>query len=89
MVLVSPRFKPMKHTMPTGRGEEVTGSPIFKRWGLPLLPEEKMLMKMIVVSEGFEGAGKASLPFFPCGSTWWAFRDVQVVGLHMALPSAF
>lgn len=34
-------FKPMKHTMPTGRGEE-----------------EKMLMKMLVVSEGFEGAGK-------------------------------
>mmetsp|Transcript_6161 Transcript_6161/g.14306 ORF Transcript_6161/g.14306 Transcript_6161/m.14306 type:complete len:577 (+) Transcript_6161:59-1789(+) len=35
------KFKPMKHTMPTGRGEQ-----------------EKILMKMIVVSEGFEGAGK-------------------------------
>jgi len=35
------KFKPMKHTMPTGRGEE-----------------EKMLMKMVVVSDGFEGAGK-------------------------------
>merc|ERR1719215_1717378 len=35
------KFKPMKHTMPTGRGEE-----------------EKMLMKMLVVSEGFEGAGR-------------------------------
>jgi len=35
------KFKPMKHTMPTGRGEE-----------------EKMLMKLIVVSEGREGAGK-------------------------------
>eukprot|EP00929_Paragymnodinium_shiwhaense_P000276 TRINITY_DN100517_c0_g1_i1.p1 TRINITY_DN100517_c0_g1~~TRINITY_DN100517_c0_g1_i1.p1 ORF type:complete len:631 (-),score=186.69 TRINITY_DN100517_c0_g1_i1:348-2144(-) len=34
-------FKPMKHTMPTGRGEE-----------------ERMLMKMIVVSEGHEKAGK-------------------------------
>jgi len=35
------KFKPMKHTMPTGRGEE-----------------ERMLMKMIVVSEGFDGAGR-------------------------------
>jgi len=35
------KFKPMKHTMPTGRGEE-----------------EKMLMKMLVISEGFEGAGR-------------------------------
>jgi len=34
-------FKPMKHTMPTGRGEA-----------------EKILMKIIVVSEGFEGAGR-------------------------------
>merc|ERR1719229_234007 len=34
------KFKPMKHTMPTGRGEE-----------------ERMLFKMIVVSDGFEGAG--------------------------------
>merc|ERR1719210_3010824 len=35
------KFKPMKHTMPTGRGEE-----------------ERMLMKMLVISEGFEGAGR-------------------------------
>jgi len=35
------KFKPMKHTMPTGRGEQ-----------------EKMLMKMLVVSDGFEGAGR-------------------------------
>ena len=35
------KFKPMKHTMPTGRGEE-----------------EKMMMKLICVSEGFEDAGK-------------------------------
>jgi glutathione reductase (NADPH) len=35
------KFKPMKHTMPTGRGEE-----------------EKMMMKLICVSEGFEHAGK-------------------------------
>jgi glutathione reductase (NADPH) len=35
------KFKPLKHTMPTGRGEE-----------------ERVLMKMIVVSEGFEGAGR-------------------------------
>lgn len=35
------KFKPMKHTMPTGRGEE-----------------ERMLMKLLVISEGFEGAGK-------------------------------
>jgi len=34
------KFKPMKHTMPTGRGEE-----------------ERMLFKMLVVSDGFEGAG--------------------------------
>lgn len=34
------KFKPMKHTMPTGRGEE-----------------ERMLFKMLVVSEGVEGAG--------------------------------
>eukprot|EP00927_Polykrikos_kofoidii_P049367 TRINITY_DN43432_c0_g1_i1.p1 TRINITY_DN43432_c0_g1~~TRINITY_DN43432_c0_g1_i1.p1 ORF type:complete len:588 (-),score=107.61 TRINITY_DN43432_c0_g1_i1:300-2063(-) len=34
-------FKPMKHTMPTGRGDE-----------------ERMLMKMIVVSDGFNGAGQ-------------------------------
>jgi len=35
------KFKPMKHTMPTGRGEE-----------------ERMMMKMIVVSEGFDHADK-------------------------------
>lgn len=35
------KFKPMKHTMPTGRGEE-----------------EKMMMKLIAVSEGFDHAGK-------------------------------
>jgi len=35
------KFKPMKHTMPTGRGEE-----------------ERMLMKMLVISDGFEGAGR-------------------------------
>merc|ERR1719190_262807 len=35
------KFNPMKHTMPTGRGDE-----------------ERMLMKMLVVSEGFEGAGR-------------------------------
>jgi len=35
------KFKPMKHTMPTGRGEE-----------------ERMLMKMLVISERFEGAGR-------------------------------
>jgi len=34
-------FKPMKHTMPTGRGEE-----------------EKILMKMLVVSDGFKDAGR-------------------------------
>lgn len=34
-------FKPLKHTMPTGRGEE-----------------ERVLMKMVVVSEGFDGAGR-------------------------------
>merc|ERR1740123_2716635 len=39
--MVVTKFKPMKHTMPTGRGEE-----------------EKMLMKMMVISEGFEGAGR-------------------------------
>jgi len=35
------KFKPMKHTMPTGRGEE-----------------ERMMMKMIVISDGFDGAGR-------------------------------
>lgn len=35
------KFKPMKHTMPTGRGEQ-----------------EKILMKLIVVSDGFDGAGR-------------------------------
>merc|ERR1719324_1276652 len=35
------KFKPMKHTMPTGRGEE-----------------ERMLMKLMCISEGFEGAGR-------------------------------
>jgi len=35
------KFKPMKHTMPTGRGEE-----------------ERIMMKLICVSEGFEHAGK-------------------------------
>merc|ERR1719221_1855122 len=35
------KFKPMKHTMPTGRGEE-----------------ERIMMKMLVISEGFEGAGR-------------------------------
>lgn len=34
------KFKPMKHTMPTGRGEE-----------------EKIMMKLIVVSAGFKDAG--------------------------------
>merc|ERR1719210_731322 len=35
------KFKPMKHTMPTGRGEE-----------------EKMLMKMIAVSDGLPDEGR-------------------------------
>jgi len=35
------KFKPMKHTMPTGRGEE-----------------ERIMMKLICVSEGFDHAGK-------------------------------
>merc|ERR1711865_862382 len=35
------KFKPMKHTMPTGRGEE-----------------EKIMMKLIAISDGFEGAGR-------------------------------
>merc|ERR1719210_1547617 len=35
------KFKPLKHTMPTGRGEQ-----------------EKILMKLIVVSEGFDSAGR-------------------------------
>jgi len=35
------KFKPMKHTMPTGRGEQ-----------------ERMMMKMLVVSAGQPGAGK-------------------------------
>mmetsp|Transcript_51260 Transcript_51260/g.122880 ORF Transcript_51260/g.122880 Transcript_51260/m.122880 type:complete len:561 (+) Transcript_51260:71-1753(+) len=35
------KFKPMKHTMPTGRGEE-----------------EKIMMKLICVSEGVDQAGK-------------------------------
>lgn len=34
-------FKPMKHTMPTGRGSH-----------------EEIMMKLVVVSEGFEGAGR-------------------------------
>mmetsp|Transcript_108797 Transcript_108797/g.213147 ORF Transcript_108797/g.213147 Transcript_108797/m.213147 type:complete len:153 (-) Transcript_108797:38-496(-) len=34
-------FKPMKHTMPTGRGEE-----------------EKIMMKMLVVSDGLKDAGR-------------------------------
>jgi len=35
------KFKPMKHTMPTGRGEQ-----------------ERMLMKLVVVSEGLDDAGR-------------------------------
>merc|ERR1719284_1177024 len=35
------KFKPLKHTMPTGRGDE-----------------ERVLMKMLVISEGYADAGR-------------------------------
>merc|ERR1719428_1138501 len=57
------KFKPLKHTMPTGRGEE-----------------ERVLMKMIVVSDGVADAGKV-VGVHMCGAD--AAEMMQGLGIAM------